>query len=171
MAMKRFDQLFGCILLIFFLFMAYTARTTLRYWTEGAIIGPGPGYFPFWVCIILAGLSLYWLLQVTVRKGEAMPKDFIPTREGGMLVLLVFLDMIFFTAIVNYVGFPVAMFLFVMGMMTALGKRDLRTIIYDVIFALGVTAFFTFLFGRWLEVAFPQAEIEIFRAISALTMY
>ena len=58
MSMKRINQLFGCILLTVFLFMAYTARTTLAYWTEGSVIGPGSGYFPFWISMILSVLTL-----------------------------------------------------------------------------------------------------------------
>lgn len=170
MTMKRIDQLFGCILFIFFLFLAYKSRTTLTYWGKGAVNAPGPGYFPFWTSVILAGLSLYWFIQVTVKKSEAIPKDFYPGREEGIRILLVFLDMIFFTAIVNYVGFPIAMFLFVMPMVAALGKHDLRSLIYYAIFALGVTAFFVILFGRWLEVSFPQSELEIFKRISSWTI-
>ena len=34
MSMKQINLLFGCILLTFFAFMAYTARTTLEYWRE-----------------------------------------------------------------------------------------------------------------------------------------
>jgi putative tricarboxylic transport membrane protein len=170
MTMKRIDQIFGCIFFIFFLFLAYKARTTLTYWGEGAVVAPGPGYLPFWISVILAGLSLYWLIQITVRKGEAIPKGFFPDRKEGIRILLVFLDTIAFTAIVNYVGFPLAMFLFVMAMVVVLGKHDLLSLIYYAIFALGVAAFFTILFGQYLEVSFPQSEIEIFKRISSWTI-
>jgi putative tricarboxylic transport membrane protein len=165
MSMKRVNQLFGCILLAVFLFLGYTARTTVRYWTEGAVIGPGPGYFPFWICMILSGLTLYWLVQITMRPGEVMAKNFVPDRAGGLMFLLVFADMVFFTLIMERVGFPIAMFIFIMVMVTALGKRTLRTMIYYTIFSVGVTAFFAIVFGQWLEVAFPKAEIAIIKAI------
>jgi hypothetical protein len=155
-------------MLLFFLFVAYTARTTLEYWTEGAVIGPGAGYFPFWVCAILSGLTLLWLLQVTISPGEAMPKNFVPSRKRGLLAGLFFINLIFFAAIVRYVGFPVAMFIFVMVIVSLLGKRDLRSIIYYAIYSLAITVFFTFLFGRFLEVSFPSAKIEIFKLISSL---
>ena len=129
MSMKRINQLFGCILLTVFLFIAYTARTTLTYWTEGSTIGPGSGFFPFWISMILSALTLYWLIQITIRPGEEMPKDFIPPRHEGMLVLLVFMDLVLFAAIVGYTGFPVAMFIFLMVMVTTLGERTMRNII------------------------------------------
>ena len=165
MSMKRINQLFGCILLTVFLFIAYTARTTLTYWTEGSTIGPGSGFFPFWISMILSALTLYWLIQITIRPGEEMPKDFIPPRHEGMLVLLVFMDLVLFAAIVGYTGFPVAMFIFLMVMVTTLGERTLRNIISYVIFSVGVTAFFVIVFGQWLEVAFPKAEIGVLKAI------
>jgi hypothetical protein len=145
--------------------MAYTARTTLAYWTEGSVIGPGSGYFPFWISMILSVLTLYWLIQVTIRPGEEMAKNFIPPRHEGMLALVIFMDMILFIAIVDYTGFPVAMFIFLMAMVVALGERTLRHMIYYVIFSVGITAFFVIVFGEWLEVAFPKAGIEIFKAM------
>jgi putative tricarboxylic transport membrane protein len=165
MSMKRVNQLFGFIMLLFFLFMAYTSRTTLKYWTEGAVIGPGAGFFPFWVCMILAGLTVYWLVQITIRPGEGMGKNFIPPRHEGMLILLVLVDMVLFCAIINFTGFPIAMFIFSMVMVATLGKRTLRTMIYYVIFSVGVTAFFAIVFGQWLEVAFPRAGFGILKVL------
>ena len=165
MSMKHVDQIFGSILLIVFLFLAYNVRTTVRYWTEGSVIGPGPAFFPFWICMILAGLSLYWLVQVTMKPGEAIPKDFLPDRAAGLMFGLTFVAMIVFTAVMTSVGFPIAMFVFNLVMVTALGKRTLRNMIYYTIFSVGVTAFFYIVFGQWLEVAFPKAEIEILRII------
>ena len=165
MSMKHVNQIFGSILLMVFLFLAYTARTTVRYWTEGSVVGPGPGFFPFWVCMILAGLSLYWLVQVTMQPGEAMAKDFIPDRAGGLMFVLTVAAMILFTAVVSKVGFLIAMFIFNLVMVAALGKRTLRHMIYYAIFSGGVTAFFSIVFGKWLEVAFPKAEIMILKAM------
>ncbi len=165
MSMKRINQLFGCILLTFFLFMAYTAHTTLTYWAEGTFKGPGSGFFPFWINLILAGLTIYWLIQVTIRPGEKMLEDFIPTRHGGILVLVVFMNMVLFTAILDYTGFPVAMFIFLMIMVATLGNRTLRDMIFYVIFSGAVTAFFVIGFGEWLEVAFPKSQIGILKAL------
>ena len=165
MTLKRINQIFGCIMLAFFVYIAWVARTTLRYWMVGATIGPGPGFFPFWIAIILAGLSLYWIVQITIRPGEAMPDGFIPTREGGTKVLVVFADMALFTATANLFGFPIAMFIFLFVMLVVLGHRGLRNTAYHVLFALVGTLFFTYLFGHWLEVSFPKASIGILKSL------
>lgn len=165
MSMKRINQIFGCILLTFFMFMTYRSYTTLPYWREGSFTGPGSGFFPFWISVILSGLTIYWLIQVTIRPGEEMPKDFIPSRHEGILVLLVFVNMIVFTAILDYTGFPIAMFVFLLVMVAILGERTLRNMIYYAIFSGAVTAFFVLVFGRWLEVAFPNSEIAILKAL------
>jgi hypothetical protein len=145
--------------------MAYSARTTLEYWREGSFVGPGSGFFPFWVSMILVALTLYWLIQVAARPGEEMPKNFIPDRHERTLVLLVFANMILFTAIMDYIGFPVAMFVFLLVMVAILGERSLRYMIYYAVFSGGVTAFFVFVFGQWLEVAFPASEVGFLKAI------
>ncbi len=165
MTLKCINQIFGCIMLAFFVYIAWVARTTLRYWMVGATVGPGPGFFPFWVAILLAGLTLYWIIQITIRPGEATPEGFVPTREGGIKILFVFADMVLFVATANLFGFPVAMFIFLMVMLLALGRRDLLHAIYDMLFALAGTLFFTYLFGRWLEVAFPKTSIGILKSL------
>ncbi len=165
MSMKQLNLLFGCVLLAFFVFMAYTARTTLTYWTTGSTIGPGSGFFPFWISVILTGLTLYWLFQISTRPGEKMPEDFIPGRHEAMLVLLVLLDMVLFVAIVDYTGFPVAMFVFLMVMVVTLGERTLGNLICYAIFSGAFTAFFAIVFGQWLEVAFPKTQIGILKAM------
>jgi hypothetical protein len=165
MSMKRINLLFGCILIAFFAFMGYTARTTLPYWSEGAFVGPGSGFFPFWISMILVGLTLYWVVQVAIRPGEEIPKDFVPSHRGRNLVLMVFADLIVFVSIMDFVGFPVAMFVFLMVMVTILGERTPRHILYYAIFAVGVTAFFTIVFGQWLEVAFPKSGIGFLKAL------
>lgn len=152
-------------MLTFFLFMAYTSRTTLTYWSEGSFNGPGNGFFPFWISITLVGSILYWLIQLTFSPAEEMPKNFIPPPHERILVLLVFIDMIIFVVIMDYIGFPVAMFCLLMSMMAILGKRTQRNMIYYVIFSVGITAFFVIVFGQWLEVAFPKSEIGILKAI------
>lgn len=165
MSMKRVNQLFGCILLAFFLFMAYMAHTTLPYWAEGSFHGPGSGFFPFWISAILVVLTLYWLVQVTIGPGEEMPKDFIPSRHEALLLLAVFADLALFVAILDYVGFPAAMFIFLMGMVTTLGERRLLSFLSYAVFSAGMTAFFVIVFGQWLEVAFPQSQIGLLKAI------
>ncbi len=165
MTMKHVNQIFGSLLLLAFLFLAYVARTTLVYWHEGSTIGPGPGFFPFWICMILAGLSFYWIVQVSIRPGEAIPADFFPSRSAALMFGFVFVAMIVFTAIMSKFGFPVAMFLFSLVMVSALGKRTPGNMVCYIIFSLAVTAFFTIVFGQWLEVAFPKAEIEILKAM------
>ncbi len=165
MTMKHVNQIFGSMLLAVFLFLAYWSRATLMYWSEGSTVGPGPGFFPFWICVILSGLTAYWLVQVTMQPGAAISKDFLPDRAGAMMFGLVFADMIVFTAIMDSVGFPVAMFIFCMVMVFALGTRTVLNMVLYTIFSLVVTAFFTIVFGRWLEVAFPTAQIAFIKAM------
>jgi putative tricarboxylic transport membrane protein len=165
MTMKHVNQIFGSLLLMVFLFLAYVSRTTVTYWNEGSVVGPGPGFFPFWICVILSGLTFYWLVQVTMRPGEAIAKGFLPDRASGLMFGFVFVAMAVFTAAMSSLGFPIAMFVFNLVMVAALGKRTLRHMIYYTVFSVGVTAFFYVVFGQWLEVAFPKAEIPILKAM------
>ena len=63
---------------VFLLLAAFIAVESLklRYYTA---LGPGPGFFPFWLSLILAGLSIIMLVQAGLGRWE----DKVPTEQGG----------------------------------------------------------------------------------------
>jgi hypothetical protein len=67
--MKKADRIYGVIGLGLALW-SYLESTRLTYMTE---FTPGPGFFPFWVGVALAILSVYLIIDTYVRKPG--PKD------------------------------------------------------------------------------------------------
>ncbi len=155
--MRRVYQIFGLILLAFSMYVAIEVRTHLRYYTKGAIIGPGPGFFPFWISVLLAALTLLWLIQISFKPVKAMGPDFIPNPKAAFKIAVVAGSMVAFTALVGLFGFSLMMFGFLFGLLITLGRHKL---VLNLILSVGGSWGLTYLFRALLEVPLPFASIE-----------
>src|ERR1700754_2950309 len=73
--------------------------------------GPQPGYFPFYLSVILGGASLYGLAMTLLARGVA--SETFVTRAQLRRVLLVFVPTLLFCLGVQYLGIYVASFLLI----------------------------------------------------------
>ena len=64
--MQRIHQAAALFFLAFSAFVVWESWN-LEYYTQ---LGPGAGFFPLWLGVIMGGLSLIWLVQVSGRKGR-----------------------------------------------------------------------------------------------------
>lgn len=123
-------------------------------------IGPGPGFFPRWLGLMLTGLSAAWLLSAVWRSGRKEDRRFFPEWQGLRRILLVVGAIIAVGVAMEFVGFQLAMFAFVVFVLTALGWRGWGlTVVLSAVMSFGVYHAFT----RWLDVTLPQASIELLR--------
>ena len=81
--------------------------------------GPQPGYFPFYLSVILGGACLFGLITTVTRKA---PSDTFVTRAQLRRVLLVFLPTAAFCLAMQYLGLYVASFLLIAGFMRFVGQ-------------------------------------------------
>jgi len=82
--------------------------------------GPQPGYFPFYLSVILGGASLYGL--VVTMLARAVPSDTFVTRAQLRRVLLVFVPTALFCLAMQYLGLYVASFVLIAGFMRFVGR-------------------------------------------------
>ncbi len=82
--------------------------------------GPQPGYFPFYLCVILAGASLYGLIAALRSREDAL-KTFV-TRAQLRRVMAVFAPTLLFCLVTQFLGLYVASFLLISGFMRLVGK-------------------------------------------------
>lgn len=82
--------------------------------------GPQPGYFPFYLSIILAGASLYGLVSAALSP-TARAETFV-TRAQLRRVMLVFLPTALFCLATQFLGIYVASFALISGFMHWIGK-------------------------------------------------
>lgn len=72
-------------------------------------LGPGPGFFPFWIGLAICGLSFLWLVQVSKAPASEIDPDFLPSRSRGIGLLLVLAAMVAFMLLLRPIGFNLAM--------------------------------------------------------------
>src|SRR5579864_8599978 len=77
--------------------------------------GPQPGYFPFYLSVILAGASLHGLLTALLSRKEES-KVFV-TRAQARRVMAVFVPTLLFCPVTQFLGLYVASFLLIAGFM------------------------------------------------------
>ena len=123
----------------------------------GDIEGPGAGYFPFYIGVILAFSSLVVLLRAVFDRREAA-RTFVSTPAFRQ-VLAVLVPLISYVAVLGVVGIYVASALFIALFMWYFGRYSpLKCIMIGVSVAL-------FLFGMfeiWFLVPLPKGPLEEF---------
>jgi len=92
-------------------------------WRTGAAwdsTGPQPGYFPFYLSVILAAASLYGLVRAALSR-ELAAETFV-TRAQLRRVMAVFVPTLLFCLVTQFLGLYVASFLLIAGFMRLVGK-------------------------------------------------
>ena len=82
--------------------------------------GPQAGYFPFYLCIILGGGSLYGLIAALLARGAA--RETFVTRAQARRVMAVFVPTLLFCLLTQFLGLYVASFLLISAFMRLVGK-------------------------------------------------
>ncbi|MCA6121868.1 tripartite tricarboxylate transporter TctB family protein [Bradyrhizobium sp. WSM 1704] len=127
-------------------------------WRTGASwdsTGPQPGYFPFYLSVILGGASLYGLGAAFVSRRVAA-ETFV-TRAQLRRVLAVFVPTLLFCLATQYLGLYVASFLLIAGFMRLVGKIALWK---SVLTAFVFTAVMFVTFDIVFDVIMPKGPLE-----------
>jgi len=117
--------------------------------------GPQSGYMPFYLCVILAGASLWGLARVVVMR--KLPSKTFVTRDQLRRVMQVFVPTFAFVALVQVLGLYVASLLLVAGFMRFIGRIAWwKSLLTSVLFALVMFVTFEIAF----DVIMPKGPIE-----------
>ena len=122
-------------------------------------LGPGPGFFPFWLSLITGGLGLALLLQVSFAKDVVEDSASLKVeRQGARRILVVLVALVVSLALLDPLGFRISLFLFLLFLPIALGERTWWvTLILAVIGSFGVFHVFYY----WLKVPLPVGVLGI----------
>ena len=123
-------------------------------------LGPGPGFFPFWLSLV--GSAFAVALLVSIYREAPDPADaevrILPHGPGGRRWLAVVVSMAAVTAAMDFVGFRVAMLVFNAALVIALGERRWWIVaVFAVLGSYGVHYVFT----TWLEVLLPSGRFGL----------
>jgi putative tricarboxylic transport membrane protein len=127
-------------------------------WRTGASwdsTGPQPGYFPFYLSVILGAASLYGLGAAFVSRREA--SQIFVTRAQLRRVMAVFVPTFLFCLATQYLGLYVASFLLIAGFMRIVGKIALwKSLLTAFIFTAAMFVTFDIAF----DVIMPKGPLE-----------
>jgi putative tricarboxylic transport membrane protein len=84
--------------------------------------GPQPGYFPFYLSVILGGASLYGLIMTLLARNPGRGAETFVTRAQLRRVMLVFVPTALFCLATQYLGIYVASLALIAGFMRFVGK-------------------------------------------------
>jgi putative tricarboxylic transport membrane protein len=146
--MRRPYQITGALAVGFAAFVAYEA-VQLRYYTP---LGPGPGFFSFWLALIFGALGIGMILQASLRPAPPMPADFFADRRGYLRIGAVVLALGLTALLLERLGFRLTTFAVYLFLLFALGRQ--RVWLALAISLAGSVGVF-YLFDRWLMVPLP----------------
>jgi hypothetical protein len=118
-------------------------------------VGPRPGYFPFYIGLLIVLTSL-GTIGLTLARWQALRSAFVGRRAGAR-VLAVLLPTIVYVIALPIFGMYVASALFITYFMLRHGEHHAWRLIA---IPLGVMAFFFITFETWFKVPLPKGPLE-----------
>ena len=133
--------------------VAVTAWKLGAGWTSD---GPGAGYFPFYIGLILCISCVGIFYQTVFSKGR--DEGSFVSREELKQVVSVFAPALVYVLAIVFLGIYVASAIYIALFMIVLGKYSpLKSILTGV----GVTAFFFVLFEVWFKVPLYKGTLDL----------
>ena len=116
-------------------------------------LGPGPGFFPFWMSLITGILSLALFFQTTWGRSMAdVNATLLPGREGARRIIVIMVGLVGCLALLDPLGFRISLLLFLLFLPFGLGMRNWWVIL---IFALAGSFGIFHIFYYWLKTPLP----------------
>jgi putative tricarboxylic transport membrane protein len=149
---RTVDIVVAILLLVVCAIVIYDSNRIGFHWIEGE--GPAPGYFPFYIAIILGVSSLINLISAIRAPGPS--GVFVSLRPFGR-VLAVLIPSLVFVGLIEYLGIYVAAAIFILGFMLVIGRENFFK---AVAVSIGVPLMLFFMFERWFLVPLPKGPLE-----------
>jgi hypothetical protein len=149
---NRVDALVAALLTMIGLVVVFEARRLGAGWTTD---GPGPGYFPFYIGMILCIGGLGILYQALLSK-SADTGVFID-REQFKRVLSVLAPAVLYVGAIMVLGQYVASAIYVAIFMVWLGRYS---VLKSALVGIGVNALFFAMFEIWFKVPLYKGALE-----------
>jgi len=142
----------GLAFLLLAAFLGWEA-SKLSYYSS---LGPGAGFFPVWLCGLLGALSLGVVANALRGRFANGDAPFWPEATARWRIAAIVAGLVFVVAMLDLLGFQVAMAIFAAWSMLALGCRNALLILAVALLgSIGCKALFVDLLG----VALPAGRL------------
>ena len=151
--MSTIDRISWSALLLFGVFVVYESLQINYY---GSDFGPGPGFFSFWMGILVVGLSVVEIGR-TFRHSVPLPEGFFPDRAGVVRIACLLGALMAVVLLLDRLGYSLTMFLFCLFLLRVLGKQPWwLTVVLTLVGSFGTAYIF-----RQLQVILPGGILGI----------
>lgn len=123
----------------------------------GDALGPGPGFFPFWLSLLAAALTVAILVE-TARSHDIATGSVLPSRQAAWQAGRVLIALAAAAALLEPLGFRLTTLLFIAGLLFALGARSPSAILLSAL-AGSFGVFHVFFY--WLKVPLPIGALGL----------
>lgn len=153
--MSRVYQIASLVFLLGAAFVGIYSWMDLQFYTR---LGPGPGFFPFWLSVIFGILSVVMFCQATFRRPEPMPEDFYPSGTGYLRIGAIILTLVGTALLLEPLGFRLTMLLFYLFLLFVLGKQN---VVVTMLVALTGSIGIFYVFVKLLKIPLPVGMLGI----------
>ena len=123
-------------------------------WREGE--GPAPGYFPFYIAVILGVSSVINLVSALLGRGR--DQIFVSLRPFGR-VLAVLIPSLVYVGLIQYLGIYAASALFIFCFMVVIGRENpFKALLVSLLVPLALFL----MFEKWFLVPLPKGPLEAY---------
>ena len=166
--MKKGPIIGNAVILVFFLFMLLESLKLHEIRRFGEM---GSGFWPILILAlasILSAILLFSSLRKGKEKGEKeaqeppSPESIAGRKRARNIVILSSVATLFYIFAMQWVGFAIATFLFVLAFIVILGDRRKWVLIFSPLL---VTVFILVVFSKFIAIPFPRG-IGIFAELS-----
>jgi len=149
------DAVVAVVLFVLGLVVIFEARRLGAGWTSD---GPGAGYFPFYIGLIICVSAVGILYQSTISKNR--DTDTFVDREQLKRVMAVLLPACVYVLAVVFIGLYVASVIYIALFMIVLGKYSP---VKSIAVGVGVIALFFMMFEVWFKVPLYKGMLDPLR--------
>ena len=152
--MTRVSRFVWAILLLFGAFVIYESLQLTYY---SADFAPGPGFFSFWLGVLVIGLAIVEIARTLGQPAEPLPDGFLPGRQGVGRILCLFGALVASLFLMRPLGFSLAMLGFCAFLFRALARLSWwATLLLSLLSSFGLFHLF-----RFLQVFLPTGVLGI----------
>lgn len=151
--MSLVDRISWSVLLLFGSFVIYESLQIKYY---GSDFGPGPGFFSFWLGILVVGLSAIEIGR-SFRHNVPLPAGFFPDRAGLIRIGYLIGALVATVLLLERLGYSLTMFLFCMFLLRVLGRQPW----WLTLVLTGLGSFGTAYIFRQLQVILPGGFLSM----------
>ena len=120
-------------------------------------VGPAPGYFPFYIAVVMAIASAFNLARAILNRTDE--DEGLTTRTGVFRMSAIFLPAVLYVFATHFIGIYISSAVYIAAFMILFGKFPVWK---ALAVALGITAVAFLMFEIWFLVPLPKGPVEEF---------